>query len=298
MIMVAIAMDRYFCICHPFLHVVTVPRAKGCIAVLTFLAVLMGVIPALGHGVYELEPSPSPQNPSNTSFLSNQTLSESFFPDSAFSVSNHSNLTDDYAFDNFTFSSTEAPVPNSLLQYVGICFIDGKIISEEDTLVYQKFYAGAFLVELIIIIVLYALIYHSIIMRRAWKAKRKRNLSYYITNNGPDQAGEETQLTTMNGGANTEVQQTQQKGNRMSTNIRDRTLYANIKTAAMLFVVTVFFVIAYLPSWLMGLKQIPFNIIIFYIFYINNVCNPIIYAFMNRTFRDDMFQLMKNCMRR
>ncbi|CAG5118873.1 unnamed protein product [Candidula unifasciata] len=48
---------------------------------------------------------------------------------------------------------------------------------------------------------------------------------------------------------------------------------------------------------LMGLRAVEFTTIVFYMFYINSVINPVIYAFMNRTFRDDLFQLVKNCFR-
>jgi len=170
-------------------------------------------------------------------------------------------------------------------------------------MVYQKVYASGFLVEFIIVTILYVFIYRSIIVRRAWKAKRK---STYL-NNCPDVVAEETQLTTINGdchnvnngGAdgNNGTNVVMKKNPRMSTSMRDKTLYANVKTAAMLFVVTVFFVISFVPSWLMGLKLIAFNRIVFYLYFVNNVCNPIIYAFMNRTFREDLVQLVKNCLR-
>ena len=50
----------------------------------------------------------------------------------------------------------------------------------------------------------------------------------------------------------------------------------------MLFVVTVVFVITYLPAFLMALKLIPYNVIVFYFYFANNVANPFIYSFMNQ----------------
>lgn len=52
LIMVAIGFDRYLCICHPFMHAVTVVRAKWCVAVLTLISALLGLIPMLSHSVY------------------------------------------------------------------------------------------------------------------------------------------------------------------------------------------------------------------------------------------------------
>jgi len=57
---------------------------------------------------------------------------------------------------------------------------------------------------------------------------------------------------------------------------------ANLKTAAMLFVVTVVFVMTFFPAFLMALQIVPHNIIIFYMYFANNVANPVIYSFMNQ----------------
>ena len=62
----------------------------------------------------------------------------------------------------------------------------------------------------------------------------------------------------------------------------DGNLMANLKTAAMLFVVTVVFVITYLPAFLMVLHLVPYNMIVFYLYFANNVANPVIYSFMNQ----------------
>ena len=75
--------------------------------------------------------------------------------------------------------------------------------------------------------------------------------------------------------------------------LKDKTLYANIRTAAMLFVVTVVFLIAFLPAWLMATKVIMYNEIIFYMYFVYNTANPFIYAFMNKSFRDDLSRIMK-----
>jgi cholecystokinin A receptor/hypocretin (orexin) receptor 2 len=56
----------------------------------------------------------------------------------------------------------------------------------------------------------------------------------------------------------------------------------------MLFVVTVVFIVTFLPAFLMALSIIPYNIIVFYMYFANNVANPVIYSFMNKNFRDDL----------
>jgi cholecystokinin A receptor/hypocretin (orexin) receptor 2 len=51
-IMVAIATDRYFCICHPFLHVLNIRRAKIIVFCLLVAASCLGIVTSLIHGVY------------------------------------------------------------------------------------------------------------------------------------------------------------------------------------------------------------------------------------------------------
>lgn len=69
---------------------------------------------------------------------------------------------------------------------------------------------------------------------------------------------------------------------------RDFNFLANIRTAIMLFVVALVFIISFLPAWLMATGLIPFEIVIFYMHFIYNVANPVIYAFMNQSFRKEL----------
>lgn len=62
----------------------------------------------------------------------------------------------------------------------------------------------------------------------------------------------------------------------------DKNLLANLKTAFMLFVVTLVFVVTFCPAFLMALQRAPYNIIVFYLYFANNVANPVIYSFMNQ----------------
>lgn len=68
----------------------------------------------------------------------------------------------------------------------------------------------------------------------------------------------------------------------------DKLTAANIKTAGMLFAVTVIFFITFLPAVLIALHIIDYSPALFYAYFVNNVANPIIYSFMNKNFRDDV----------
>jgi len=54
--MVAIAVDRYLCICRPFTRVLTVYRAKMTVVVLAVCAGVVGVCVALMYGVHNQFP--------------------------------------------------------------------------------------------------------------------------------------------------------------------------------------------------------------------------------------------------
>ena len=55
LIMVAIAIDRYFCICHPFLHLLNLVRAKVMSVALAIFATILGIIVSLMYGVYQVK---------------------------------------------------------------------------------------------------------------------------------------------------------------------------------------------------------------------------------------------------
>ena len=70
-------------------------------------------------------------------------------------------------------------------------------------------------------------------------------------------------------------------------------LFANLKTAFMLFVVTIIMAIVYTPALLTSLGFIDYNPIHWNIIYINNAANPIVYSFMNIKFRNKLQRQIK-----
>ncbi|XP_064611692.1 cholecystokinin receptor type A-like [Liolophura sinensis] len=243
-IMVAIAVDRYLCICHPFLHAMNIFRAKVIIAALALLATTLGIITSLAFGVQMSEPV-------------------------------YNNATDRWV--------------NQTVE----CDTNVEIISEEFRMTYQKVYAALFLTPLVIVGVLYGLIYRSVLMRRAARLRQK----YDKASACAEHSVEETQMTVLNGNGNGETHEnglTVKEKRKRKASKKDRNRMANMRTACMLFVVTLVFVICFLPAWLMAHKIVPFSPIIFYMYFMYNVANPIIYAFMNQTFRDDLRSLF-NC---
>ena len=75
-------------------------------------------------------------------------------------------------------------------------------------------------------------------------------------------------------------------------------LMANIKTALILFVVSLIMAIVYTPALLTSLGFIDYNSIHWNIIYINNASNPIVYSFMNSNFRKCLKKYFKGLVKR
>lgn len=73
--------------------------------------------------------------------------------------------------------------------------------------------------------------------------------------------------------------------------------FANLKTAFMLFVVTIIMAIVYTPALLTSLGFISYNPIHWNIIYINNAANPIVYSFMNIKFRKKLQRQIKSILK-
>lgn len=345
LIMVAIAVDRYLCICHPFLQALNTKRAKYVTAVLGLFTTCIGVMVALMYGVTEAIERPfgnhNNYNVLNLTYNGTQAMTWKMMYNVTFAYSpgmDHtsgtevrivpegftvhattSNMNIDNLQDNITSINDNKDHGDTNVVYVnsGVCQPDYRLLSKNFQWYYQKIYSGLFFLCLVIVIVLYILIYRSVLHRRAERQKQKsRALHLVQSETCHTSAQEETLITNANGEhqiADTSIshqsngsllgakektkmlkdlkkQQKQSNRKRKSTK-KDRMRTANLKTAAMLFVVTVVFILTFLPAFLMTNEMIPQNIIIFYMYFANNVANPVIYSFMNKNFRDDLRKL-------
>ncbi|XP_052082840.1 orexin receptor type 2-like [Mytilus californianus] len=275
-IMVAIAVDRYLCICHPFLHLLTVPRAKIVLLIQLVFAGILGLITALMHSVYAL-------------------------PEELLDLE----LEIPYQ-KNISFAGCETV-------YTGTCKPTSRLFSVEFTLYYQKVYSSFFLISLLLVFTLYIMIYKYVTSRRA-KRQKQKNAKQFSTTMVQTEASQidntkdshdhlhPTKVEVNENGVSTTLlppdhQDEQMRQQRKSVREkRDHNALANIKTAVMLFVVAVVFVIAYLPPWLMALMVVQYIKFVFYSYFVYNVVNPFIYAFMNPTFRTDLKKVFGKCL--
>lgn len=66
---------------------------------------------------------------------------------------------------------------------------------------------------------------------------------------------------------------------------------AHVKTTQVLCIITTVYIISFLPMFLITHQVLGKNVIIFYLYFINNAANPIIYSFMNKKFRQDICKM-------
>lgn len=342
-IMVAIAIDRYICICRPHSHVLDSTRAKYSVIVLLFLAIVIGVVPAMFHGVYldvetlrKKDSRPHPVEQMLNKEFKNITDAYKLFADgSCQDCVNTSDTTDDFTYEYLTFliklyvkvCNQANPINESYI-YTGQCLPNQILFSERFRFTYQTIYSSSFLVCFFVVFVLYILIYRSVLVRRSRRlASRKKSklthtMDMSLTENQSmldDSPDKSIAMTDISNGSKDcpgpkkhlsppltqslllkEQRQShfqmedgsQKTAKAMNGCLRDKYFLANIRTAIMLFVVTVFFIIAYLPSWLIAHKVIQFNVIVFYVYFSNHIVNPIIYAFMNPAFRRSLKALV------
>ncbi|CAC5382287.1 unnamed protein product [Mytilus coruscus] len=259
-IMVVIAFDRYLKICRPWNHTLDVKMAKKTIAFLLLFAAVLGIITSLVHGV---------PNDGNKKVNETRTKSNSSFLSSNVNVNS---LKDEWIWTTFP-SGTDNNTLSSIME--------NKTFNKETN----------------------ELIDHSKMkaVRRSKKSKKRllnggQNTSHQTVTTHT--CAVTTKLTMAeNGDVETvQMQQIPEKKSRQkrSKSLKEKHRVANIKTAVILFIVTVVFIIAFLPAWLMAMRAVGGNIILFYMHFSYNVANPIIYAFFNQNFRMEMKNVL-NC---
>ncbi|VDI01078.1 uncharacterized protein LOC143056057 isoform X1 [Mytilus galloprovincialis] len=298
-VMVAIAVDRYLCICHPFKHVMTIKRAEYIVAFLCVFAVVLGVLCSLNYGMVDSSLQ------MNSSSINKTTVMP-------FDVSTDVMM---------NTTSKENATVQIMLRPDFVC-LPVQSYDDHDSFfyIYQKIYSSFFAICCLIVMVLYAMIYRSVLARRRQRLKVVTNQCCGFWNALPNEV-EQTEFSTLNTLNNetsfgkSEVEKNnkavQKNGNDTSISDKDviikpgglsrakleKMRMANIKTAFMLSIVTLVFIVAFLPSWLVALRVFEMNPVVFYLFFIYHNANPVIYAFMNNAFKTKLKELF-SCKRR
>ena len=314
-VMVAIAVDRYLCIVHPFKHTMTIKRAKILVTLLAGLAGILGLLSCLVYGVSS-EAIYDPNVAANYTSLFDSTGNDTL------------GSTRHFSYWNFTIEDLKK---HSYFVNKGICHKDGVIFDKSFFDVYQKIYSAFYAVCAIIVIVLYAIIYRSVLSRRRQRLHlTKKCCGFWAQSANVENEHEQTEFTILNNGRPDKDKSTVLNGSsyrdketiplqkvpsERNSNVEsqaksdtdalvrpsgvsrakmEKLRMANIKTALMLSIVALTYIIAFTPAWLMAHQVVPMNVIVFYLYFTYNVANPVIYAFLNQGFRTHL-QFMINC---
>ncbi|OWF51512.1 probable G-protein coupled receptor No18 [Mizuhopecten yessoensis] len=298
-IMVAIAFDRYFKICRPWTHAMDPPVAKRVIVGLLIFALSLGIIPSFSYGIYERKDSV------NTT-LEVVDVSEYSAVSGDISMTT-TPLVNYSSYDSSNRDKLSNATGKPLAYYYGMCVVSERYFSIEVRMFYQKIYASLFLIASILVAILYGLIFKSLMTRRARKLKNSMSngntcksqvnqtstasqtcisSSRFVTNEEQKATGDTSNESLMP--RKPPLQSNKDREREKIKTVREKQRIANIKTAGILFIVTAVFIAAFLPAWLMAVRMIPANMILFYMYFSYNVANPIIYAFFNRAFRAEM----------
>ncbi|CAG5123960.1 unnamed protein product [Candidula unifasciata] len=277
-VIVAIAIDRYMCICHPFHHWMTIQRARIIIGALALFIFMFAGIVCLHYTIY-----------TEVDMQLNTTASP-----------------------HLTFVPFNSTADTVTATNIGACEINPNYIDPNFFSIIRYIYPGIFLVSCIIVLVLYSLIYRSVIAQRRKKLRIKSAQCCLLWNatslDTQQEAAEMTQdieLSHVNGDERVTIRQNstaedpEQQNNgavrkcSLSKARIERMRVANVKTAFTLFIVTLVFILAFLPSWLMALKIVQMHVVVFYTHYVYNVVNPLIYAFLNQNFKTELRRIFR-----
>lgn len=342
MIIVAIAFDRYFCICHPLSYVAVVNgrRARCVVLALAATAIGLGLVVAASFSTYHVIGDDDGTNAS-----------------SALTAAAEGMLDVDEAAGqrSATGAPSESPTAAALVlagpvrqrrrevhhserslpetsdgepTNTGYCGANPSVFGKTFFKLYQRAHALLYCICLVAVIVLYALIYRSVLARRTRRRDRLGVEMRPPRRSADGQPAGARGVTPPGSGRSASGASATPKPATLVVPDVDRTvrasapadqadfyaadepsasaaptrivrksttrlerllrLSANTRTAAMLFVVTVVFVLTFTPAELMALELVPYQALLFYVYFVNNVANPFVYSFMNRYFRDEV----------
>nr|ANO39073.1 GCR110 [Schmidtea mediterranea] len=283
-----IAMDRYFCICHPFLQIMNLSRSKLFICIALMLSTLLGTLASFQVHIEKKLTNLSDIGPMNMSFCveasewANRSMSQKLF----YQITQKSQLV-----------SYSICILIVIGLYSTIYYTVIKVRRKKDQLKgmnkMKRFKPKKLECK------------SHIKPKSQYRLENSDNspiYSRFVVSNYPGcnrnvkpLGNPSTNHHHSNSPTNSSMNSLNNSVNNSSSiviktlkNVRDTTLLQNLKLAAMLFVVGITYIVTFLPANLMANGIIKLNLPVFYLYYVNNAANPIIYCFMNRNFRNKL----------
>ncbi|KAK4471217.1 hypothetical protein MN116_004558 [Schistosoma mekongi] len=268
LLIIAIALERYLTICHPLRRILTMKRAKYLTLCLAIFCIIYGILGALHHSLDVTQNEPFIKQCCDTQEIFNATYLQ-------------------------------------LLTY--------------DIL--QKGNTASFILSILSVIILYSLILSVVIKTHRVNhfPAIKQNASYTTTtttttdNNNNSRLVNHTKILNNNNQTITissinlnnnnvndkNIEHRKSIGNKLKMNlsiksIKESTLWRELRSASVLFVVAVVYIIVFTPALLTANKLVQFNLLAYNTYYLNNMSNPLIYCFMSNAFRKKLKILLFN----
>ena len=160
--------DSYLCICHPFARLLTLDRAKLLIGLLALVAASLGACVAMFFGVYE------PRRVSDGGAAAPNTTTTTTLPPSSSVVGAlATSLDDDFTGGTTAAAAAAAPADSGFVN-TGECHENDLVLSHGFQWYYQKLYTFMYPACLLAVVVLYVMIYRSVLRRRYRRQREKR----------------------------------------------------------------------------------------------------------------------------
>lgn len=149
---------------------------------------------------------------------------------------------------------------------------------------------GCFFVCILIVTILYSLVFWAIVSARG---RRHRLIVKKTCSNAPDSNGDVIPQIRTSRSSSTPA-------NRMfslSEKVVERAqcTFQNIRSALMLFVIALVYIVTFVPVLLMTNELLPQNLFLMYLYYVNSAANPCIYAAFSKSFRSGVADLIRDC---
>lgn len=195
------------------------------------------------------------------------------------------------------------------------CHFTYSIVGETFALIYQGMLMVLFFVSLITIVILYLIIYMVLWQRTQFRKRALSRTAREYSGNSEIHSSicdQQPSLKPENG--ENEISRTYEFDNEDSdvvnkalsslnnnANVKQKTkkidkvrrIYHR-RTAKMLFLCTVIFLLTWLPFWI-DIFGISDNLVFRYLFFIGNASNPIVYGIVNSQIRREFYKLLSNC---
>ncbi|XP_046572646.1 cholecystokinin receptor type A-like [Haliotis rubra] len=177
---------------------------------------------------------------------------------------------------------------------------------------YQGLLMLSFCISLILIVIFYALIYSRLWNRTKLRTEQNPQIATIENENKSDTSGPKITLSSRladNGsnvvkGERSEVSKQQEtqldkncksaNGSTFGTTVRHKRIWLHYRTAKMLFLCTVIYLVTWMPFWfdIFGVTQF---LLLRYMFFLGNATNPLVYGIVNSHVRHSFLRLLHEC---